>query len=74
MSNSAKIWGINEKYKHFWYDYSRRCTKLSDLHFLISVLYLTIERYVNKTRKPNNTKYFYKTVDFEENQDVCELC
>lgn len=58
----TKIWGINEKYKHYWYDYSRKCHNLSDLHFLVSVLYLTIERYVNKTRKPNNTKYFFKTV------------
>jgi hypothetical protein len=65
-THSAKIWGINEKYKHFWYDYSRRCHTLSDLHFLVSVLYLTIEKYVTKTRKPNNTKYFFKTVELGE--------
>jgi hypothetical protein len=66
LGYSAKIWGINEKYKHFWYDYSRKCKNLSDLYFLVSVLYLTIEKYVTKTRKPNNTKYFYKTVEFGE--------
>jgi hypothetical protein len=42
---------------------------MSDLHFLVSVLYLTIEKYVTKTRKPNNTKYFFKTVEFGEAND-----
>lgn len=32
----------------------------------MSVLYLTIEKYVTKTRKPNNTKYFYKTMEFTD--------
>jgi hypothetical protein len=31
------------------------------------VLYLTIEKYVTKTRKPNNTKYFFKTVELGDN-------
>jgi hypothetical protein len=36
----------------------------------VSVLYLTIEKYVTKTRKPNNTKYFFKTVELGENNEV----
>lgn len=47
----TKIWGINEKYKHNWFDFSKLCVTVSDLYFLVSVLYLNIEKYVSKMRK-----------------------
>lgn len=51
FDNLAKIWGINEKYKHSWYDYAKMCESMTDLFFLVSVLFLNVEKYVSKNRK-----------------------
>lgn len=47
----TKIWGINEKYKHNWYDFINNCASFNELFFAVSILYSLIKKYTSKQRK-----------------------
>lgn len=73
LSNVAKMWGINEKYKHAWLDYGRTAKNLLELFFLVAILYLTIERYVKKMRETRKIKREIEEVKVQKHNKLLNV-